>query len=139
MGKQQFTAVQYKRQWEARLALESHHESSLPAQRYKARDAIPAGHNPIAVAELNEEETRVLQENLTTFEELNAPPRRPPILNNPIFGYSTHPPPKSDLDLSAKGGLASTAARQRMKELQEQLEEERKARKQLEEQLKSAH
>ena len=27
------------------------------------------------------------------FLELNAPRQRPPLLGNPIFGYSTHPMP----------------------------------------------
>ena len=124
---------------------QNHHASALPSQRYKARDAVPMGLNPIAPAELNEEDMVIVNENPASFHELNAPAQRPPALGNPIFGYSTHPPPPPiatrDFDASqrsmASGG--SSASRQRMEELQAELERERKLRKNLEEQLNLPH
>lgn len=179
MVRNQFTPVQYKKQWEDQLALEvsralcftsqhmfprmhvsysirertytsshnidfqrsqSHHESALPSQRYKARDALPAGFNPINPAELKEEDVGTSNPNLASFDELNVLPPRPPMLGNPIFGYSVHPlplkGPNACISGEIGGDLSGGAARQRMRELQEQLEQERRARKQLEQQLR---
>lgn len=73
------------------------------------------------------------------FLELNAPRQRPPLLGNPIFGYSTHPmPPPVTIDelptrTTDRGRVskASAANMAKLNELQSMLHEERKLRKQV--------
>jgi len=143
-----FTQVQAKRQWEERLAVESHHESSLPSQRYQARNnSLLKSINPIVPEELTEEENTLLHEFPPpgrTFDELNAPPQRSHVLGNPIFGYSTHPPPppipkhgstRHSATSPSQTSGGSSASRARMLQLQQELAEERRLRKELEAQL----
>ena len=82
--------------------------------------------------------------NPPSFLELNAPKQRPPLLGNPIFGYSTHPmpPPVRSDEPPARsprqGSKASSASMARLNELQQALQEERVLRKQLEADLEAA-
>ena len=77
------------------------------------------------------------------FLELNAPRQRPPLLGNPIFGYSTHPMPPPVLaeappTRATNEGRTSKKSAQTMaklNELQTMLQEERKLRKELEAEL----
>jgi len=71
------------------------------------------------------------------FLELNAPRQRPPVLGNPIFGYSVHPmPPPVVADelptrTTEKGRVNKQSAENmaKLNELQGMLQEERKLRK----------
>ena len=76
------------------------------------------------------------------FLELNAPRQRPPLLGNPLFGYSCHPMPPPVLpeevptrDAKGKPSKASSQAMAKLGELQKMLEEERSLRKDLEAEL----
>ena len=80
------------------------------------------------------------------FLELNAPRQRPPLLGNPIFGYSTHPmpppviaePPSPTKSGGGKSTRQTAEAMARLQELQAMLHEERKLRKDLEAELAAA-
>ena len=81
------------------------------------------------------------------FLELNAPRQRPPLLGNPIFGYSTHPMPPPVLSedpvpqrspKTLAGSKASQEAMQKLTELQNALQDERRLRKELEAELERA-
>ena len=83
----------------------------------------------------------MLRDHPATFDELNTVRPRGPALGNPIFGFSTHPAPPPLGSLPARHGAGSqisggsSASRARMLELQQQLEDERRLRKELEAQL----
>ena len=124
------------------LPSQSHHESALPAQRYKFTRQLPHKLNPIvpqdvASYSVDGEEASDFPSG---FLELNAPRQRPPLLGNPIFGYSTHPmpppvlsdelPPTRTTD-RGRQSKASSAAMVKLNELQAMLQEERKLRKEV--------
>jgi hypothetical protein len=69
------------------------------------------------------------------FLELNAPRQRPPVLGNPLFGFSCHPiPAPVKPDASGKSGHSAAAAA-KLAELQEKLNVERGLRAELEAKL----
>lgn len=123
------------------LRRQRHSEASLPSQRYKYRDLLPPTMNPIVPADLPADLT--LKSSSADFYEPSPPlkqpsPQRALALGNPIFGYSTHPPPPPVVPMSGSRQTADgERARERMAELQAQLESERALRKKLEAQLAS--
>ena len=124
---------------------QSHHESTLPAQRYKATRQLPPTLNPIVPQDVQGQNgDRGPVDFPASFFEMNAPRARPPTLGNPIFGYSTHPIPAPVN--AAAGALSpsgqksprdSTVSVQRIGELQNELAAERRLRRQLEAELAS--
>jgi len=127
-----FTDVQRNKQWSHRVQLENHHEAALPSQRYHFQRQLPPPLNPIVPQDVSNWESMDSQHQMTDFPpsflELNAPRQRPPMLGNPIFGYSTHPmaPPVAAAEGSS---VAKSATSERLAELQVLLQEERRMRK----------
>jgi len=138
MVKITFTETQKQAVWIERVALERHHDSALPSQRYKESRKLPPKLNPIVpqdVDQYSQQSGAPFADFPPSFLELNAPRQRPPLLGNPLFGYSCHPiapPVKAD---SATKDVTSAAAASRLAELQEQLKNERARRLDLEAQL----
>lgn len=109
-----------------------HHEGHLPSQRYKYQRQLPPNLNPIVPQDVS-----ILAPGgeptdfPPSFLELNAPRQRPPMLGNPMFGYSVHPiaPPVAGMEkITGKTG-------QRLAELQKMLEHERALRREAEARL----
>ena len=92
------TRVQKMAQWSQMLALERHHESNLPCQRYKHTRSQPAARNPIAPAVLEPELMAAQMDRFLAtindggFDALNGPRNQVPprTVGNPLFGYSTY-------------------------------------------------
>ena len=92
------TRVQKMAQWSQMLALERHHESNLPCQRYKHTRSQPAARNPIAPAALEPELMAAQMDRFLAtindggFDALNGPRNQVPprTVGNPLFGYSTY-------------------------------------------------
>ena len=122
---------------------QAHHESALPSQRYRMTRELPVKLNPIVPQDVTAHEPAPIGFP-AGFLELNAPRQRPPLLGNPIFGYSTHPmpPPVLGEDVPQRspqpGSKASAKAMAKLTELQSMLQEERKLRKELEAELERA-
>ena len=157
------TRVQKMAQWSQMLALERHHESNLPCQRYKHTRSQPAARNPIAPAALEPELMAAQMDRFLAtindggFDALNGPRNQVPprTVGNPLFGYSTYA--SHYVELAARkaapargrrdAGGAIARRRRRlvrggvarpMEELKAQIAAEREKRAELEEMLKNS-
>uniref|UniRef100_A0A7S4EUJ0 Uncharacterized protein n=1 Tax=Chrysotila carterae TaxID=13221 RepID=A0A7S4EUJ0_CHRCT len=146
-----WTATQRDEQWKQCAALELHHEVALPAQRYASRDQQPPRRNPItpngdapfAPPTPPMDSAAIAKE----FNALNALHARKTMTGNPIFGFSNHSPPMpigDELRLSqntmpaashSRPKVTAAASRQRMHELQAEIEAERAMRREIEHKL----
>ena len=134
-----FTHVQKLKQLEEQIALENHHESALPSQRYRISRTFPVKLNPIVPQDVGAYASEA--DFPPGFLAENAPKQRPPQLGNPLFGYSSHPMPPPVVDdlapqrLTPRGSQKSAEAMAKLKELQASLQQERKLRRELEAEL----
>ena len=122
-----YSEEQKKAQWVERVALERHHEGYMPSQRYKESRSVAFKLNPVVPQDVD----RVgapLSDFPPHFLELNAPRQRPPVLGNPLFGYSCHPIVAPVPDYKAPIDPKSRKAAARLAELQELLDAEREKR-----------
>ena len=131
-----FTHVQKLKQLEEQIALENHHESALPSQRYRISRTFPVKLNPIVPQDASVllESSSAVEQFPPGFLELNAPQQRAPALGNPLFGYSVHPMPPKVLAETEYARMDSKAAT-RLKELSRMLEAERQMRREAEAKL----
>ena len=159
------TRVQKMAQWSQMLALERHHESNLPCQRYKHTRSQPAARNPIAPAALEPELMAAQMDRFLAtindggFDALNGPRNQVPprTVGNPLFGYSTtpattrrpssprarprpRPPPPRRVGAVARRRrrLLRGGVAAKMEELKAQIAAEREKRAELEEMLKNS-
>lgn len=160
------TRVQKMAQWSQMLALERHHESNLPCQRYKHTRSQPAARNPIAPAALEPELMAAQMDRFLAtindggFDALNGPRNQVPprTVGNPLFGYSTYASHYTSAELAARkaapapaaaatpaapspaadAASSAAASRAKMEELKAQIAAEREKRAELEEMLKNS-
>jgi len=91
------------------LALERHHESALPSQRYAGRHGLPPPRNPITpLGTTGPYASTMSLEAAVTSSTTSAPlngtrARQREMMANPVFGYSTHQlPPVRTYDMEPK-------------------------------------